>query len=40
MARFFEPGTDTNANFGNSVDNQNNSYFLPSVYSKKVFKLL
>ena len=36
MALFFEPGMDTNANFGNSVDNQNNSYFLPSVYSKKV----
>ena len=36
MAQFFEPSTDTNANFGNSVDGQNNSFFLPSVYSKKV----
>jgi len=36
MAQFFEPSTDTNANFGNSVAGQNNSYFLPAVYSKKV----
>ena len=36
MAQFFEPSTDTNANFGNSVAGQNNSFFLPSVYSKKV----
>jgi hypothetical protein len=36
MAQFFEPSTDTNANFGNSVSGQNNSFFLPSVYSKKV----
>ena len=32
----FEPSTDTNANFGNSVGNQNNSFFLPKVYSKQV----
>ena len=37
MAQFFEPGTDTNANFANSVSGQTNSFFLPSVYSKKVF---
>ena len=36
MAQFFEPSTDTNANFANSVSGQNNSFFLPSVYSKKV----
>ena len=36
MAQFFEPSTDTNANFGNSVSGQTNSFFLPSVYSKKV----
>ena len=36
MAQFFEPGTDTNANFANSVAGQTNSYFLPAVYSKKV----
>ena len=34
--KFFEPGTDTDANFGNSVSNQNNSFFLPKVYSKQV----
>ena len=34
--QFFEPSTDTNANFGNSVSNQNNSFFLPKVYSKQV----
>ena len=34
--QFFEPSTDTNANFGNSVSGQTNSFFLPSVYSKKV----
>tara|TARA_B100000780_G_scaffold260080_1_gene211550 strand:- start:3491 stop:4480 length:990 start_codon:yes stop_codon:yes gene_type:complete len=32
----FEQGTDTNGNFGNSVSGQNNSFFLPKVYSKKV----
>ena len=32
----FEPSTDTDANFGNSVSNQNNSFFMPKVYSKKV----
>ena len=36
MAQFFEPGTDTNANFANSVSTQSNSFFLPAVYSKKV----
>ena len=36
MAQYFEPSTDTNANFGNSVSGQTNSFFLPSVYSKKV----
>ena len=34
--QFFEPSTDTNANFANSVSGQTNSFFLPSVYSKKV----
>ena len=32
----FEQGTDTNGNFGNSVAGQNNSFFLPKVYSKQV----
>ena len=36
MAQFFEPSTDTNGNFANSVAGQTNSFFLPSVYSKKV----
>ena len=36
MAQYFEPSPDTNANFGNSVSGQANSFFLPSVYSKKV----
>ena len=36
MAQYFEPSTDTDANFANSVAGQNNSFFLPSVYSKKV----
>ena len=36
MAQFFEPGTDTNANFANSVAGQTNSFFLPAIYSKKV----
>jgi hypothetical protein len=34
--QYFEPSTDTNANFANSVSTQTNSYFLPAVYSKKV----
>ena len=34
--QFFEPSTDTDANFGNSVSGQNNSFFLPKVYSKQV----
>ena len=36
MAQFFEASTDTNSNFANSVAGQTNSFFLPSVYSKKV----
>jgi len=32
----FEQGTDTDGNFGNSVSGQNNSFFLPKVYSKQV----
>ena len=36
MAQYFEPTTDTDANFANSVSGQTNSFFLPSVYSKKV----
>tara|TARA_R100000734_G_scaffold17148_1_gene13373 strand:+ start:2502 stop:3473 length:972 start_codon:yes stop_codon:yes gene_type:complete len=36
MAQYFEPSPDTNANFGNSVAGQNNSFFLPSIYSAKV----
>ena len=36
MAQFFEPSTDTDANFANSVSGQANSFFLPSIYSKKV----
>ena len=36
MAQYFEPSTDTDANFANSVSGQANSYFLPSVYSRKV----
>ena len=36
MAQYFEPSTDTNANFATSVSGQTNSFFLPSVYSKKV----
>ena len=35
MAQFFEPSTDTNANFANSVSGQANSFFLPSIYSRK-----
>ena len=34
--QFFEPSTDTDANFGNSVSGQTNSFFLPKVYSKQV----
>tara|TARA_R100000315_G_C5233506_1_gene144584 strand:+ start:2001 stop:2990 length:990 start_codon:yes stop_codon:yes gene_type:complete len=34
--QYFEPSTDTDANFANSVSTQANSFFLPSVYSKKV----
>ena len=34
--QFFEPSTDTNANFGNSVSGQTNSFFLPKVYSNQV----
>jgi len=32
----FEQGTDTNGNFGNSVSGQTNSFFMPSIFSKKV----
>ena len=34
--QYFEPTTDTDANFGNSVSGQNNSFFLPAVYSKNI----
>jgi hypothetical protein len=34
--QYFEPATDTDANFANSVSGQANSFFLPAVYSKKV----
>ena len=34
--QYFEPSTDTNANFANSTAGQNNSFFLPAVYSKQV----
>jgi hypothetical protein len=34
--QYFEQTTDTNGNFANSVAGQNNSFFLPAVYSKKV----
>ena len=34
--QLFEQSTDTNGNFGNSVAGQNNSFFMPSVFSKKV----
>ena len=34
--QYFEPSTDTDANFANSTSGQTNSFFLPSVYSKKV----
>jgi len=36
MAQYFEPSTDTDANFASSVSGQGNSFFLPSIYSKKV----
>ena len=36
MAQYFEPSTDTDANFANSVSGQTNSYFLPAIYSRKV----
>ena len=36
MAQYFEPSPDTGANFANSVSGQANSFFLPSIYSKKV----
>ena len=34
--QYFEQSTDTDGNFGNSVSNQNNSFFMPAVYSKQV----
>ena len=36
MDEYFEPSTDTDAKFANSVSGQTNSYFLPSIYSRKV----
>jgi hypothetical protein len=32
----FEQSTDTNGNFGKSVNGQTNAFFMPKVYSKKV----
>jgi len=34
--QFFEQSTDTNGNFANSVTGQDNEFFMPKVYSKKV----
>ena len=34
--QYFEPSTDTDANFANSQSGQKNSFFLQAVYSKKV----
>ena len=34
--QLFEQSKDTNGNFGNSVGNQNNAFWMPAVYSKKV----
>ena len=34
--QFFEQSDDTAVNFGNSTSGQNNSFFLPKVYSKQV----
>ena len=34
--QLFEQGTDTNGNFANSVSGQTNSFFMPSIFSKKV----
>ena len=34
--QFFEQSDDTAGNFGNSTSGQNNSFFLPKVYSKQV----
>ena len=34
--QLFEQSTDTNGNFANSVSGQTNSFFMPSIYSKKV----
>ena len=31
MAQFFEPSTDTDANFANSVSGQTNSFFIPKL---------
>jgi hypothetical protein len=36
MAQFFEPSTASDANFSSGVSGQTNSFFLPSVFSKKV----
>ena len=34
--QLFEQSTDTNGNFGNSVTGQTYSFFMPSIFSKKV----
>jgi hypothetical protein len=34
--QLFEQSTDTNGNFANSVSGQTNSFFMPSIFSKKV----
>ena len=34
--QLFEPSTDTDANFANSVSGQTNSFFMPQIFSKKV----
>ena len=36
MAQYFEPTPATDGNFASSVSGQNNSFFLPSIYSAKV----
>jgi hypothetical protein len=36
MAQILDPSTETDAIFANSVSGQTNSFFLPSIYSRKV----
>jgi hypothetical protein len=37
MAQYFQEGSSpTASNFDSGISGQNNSFFLPSVYSKKV----